>query len=67
MGIKSQLTVLEYSGALSPQSPVHVMDPEVQDEEELAGSYSPQLLQDDDENEDAIDPEEDKAILVIGP
>ncbi|KAI3469994.1 hypothetical protein Pfo_026657 [Paulownia fortunei] len=43
-------------------SPIPVMDVEVHDEEELAGSYSPQLLH-GDENEDAIDPEEDKAIL----
>ncbi|PIN05674.1 Cactin [Handroanthus impetiginosus] len=46
-------------GALSPTP---LMDAEVHDEEEPAGSYSPQLLH-GDENEDAIDPEEDKAIL----
>lgn len=46
-------------------SPLPVMDAEVQEEEEVAGSYSPKLLQngDEDEDEDAIDPEEDKAIL----
>ncbi|KAL6581977.1 hypothetical protein OROMI_005991 [Orobanche minor] len=38
---------------------------EVPDEEELAGSYSPQLLHGDENEEDAIHPEEDKAILVI--
>ncbi|KAK4418800.1 Cactin [Sesamum alatum] len=43
-------------------SPIPVMDAEVHPEEEPAGSYSPQLLH-GDENEDAIDPEEDKAIL----
>ncbi|KAL0375499.1 UNVERIFIED_CONTAM: Cactin [Sesamum radiatum] len=41
-------------------SPIPVMDAEVHPEEEPAGSYSPQLLH-GDENEDAIDPEEDKA------
>lgn len=42
------------------------MEVEVLDDEELAGSYSPQLLHgDEDEDEEAIDPEEDKAILVI--
>ncbi|KAL0347610.1 UNVERIFIED_CONTAM: Cactin [Sesamum calycinum] len=43
-------------------SPIPVMGAEVHPEEEPAGSYSPQLLH-GDENEDAIDPEEDKAIL----
>ncbi|KAL2250279.1 UNVERIFIED_CONTAM: Cactin, partial [Sesamum indicum] len=43
-------------------SPIPVMDADVHPEEEPAGSYSPQLLH-GDENEDAIDPEEDKAIL----
>jgi hypothetical protein len=37
---------------------------EIQEAEDEAGSFSPQLLH-DDENEEAIDPEEDKAILVI--
>jgi hypothetical protein len=37
---------------------------EIQEAEGEAGSFSPQLLH-DDENEEAIDPEEDKAILVI--
>lgn len=42
------------------------MEEEVQNEEEPAGSYSPQLLHgDEDEDEVAIDPEVDKAILVI--
>lgn len=42
------------------------MEVEVLGDEELAGSYSPQLLHgDEDEDEEAIDPEEDKAILVI--
>ncbi|KAK6161748.1 hypothetical protein DH2020_005129 [Rehmannia glutinosa] len=45
-------------------SPIPEMDVEVHDEEELAGSYSPQLLHgDENEEEDAIDPEVDKAIL----
>lgn len=45
-------------------SPTPVMEVEVLDDEELAGSYSPQLLHgDEDEDEDAIDPEEDKAML----
>ncbi|KAK2364253.1 cactin [Trifolium repens] len=35
---------------------------EIQEAEDEAGSFSPQLLH-DDENEEAIDPEEDKAIL----
>lgn len=37
---------------------------ENQEAEDEAGSFSPQLLH-DDENEEAIDPEEDRAILVI--
>jgi len=37
---------------------------ENQEAEDEAGSFSPQLLH-DDETEEAIDPEEDKAILVI--
>ncbi|KAK4481246.1 hypothetical protein RD792_012129 [Penstemon davidsonii] len=44
-------------------SPIPVMDEEVQDEEPDEGSYSPQLLHGDENEEDAIDPEEDKAIL----
>lgn len=45
-------------------SPTPVMEVEVLGDEELAGSYSPQLLHgDEDEDEEAIDPEEDKAIL----
>lgn len=48
------------------ESPTTVIEAEAPDEDELAGSYSPQLLHDDeDEEQDAIDPEEDKAILVI--
>ncbi|XP_065881299.1 splicing factor Cactin-like [Euphorbia lathyris] len=37
-------------------------EPEEEEEEEEAGSFSPQLLHGDD-NEEAIDPEEDRAIL----
>lgn len=37
---------------------------ENQEAEDEAGSFSPQLLH-DDESEEAIDPEEDRAILVI--
>lgn len=37
---------------------------ENQEAEDEAGSFSPQLLHGDD-NEEAIDPEEDRAILVI--
>ena len=55
--------VMDYVGARA--SPTPVTEVEAPDEEELAGSYSPQLLHgDEDEEEDAIDPEEDKAILV---
>ncbi|KAG8377161.1 hypothetical protein BUALT_Bualt09G0139700 [Buddleja alternifolia] len=43
-------------------SPIPVTDVEAEDEEEAGGLYSPQLFH-DDENEDAIDPDEDKAIL----
>ncbi|XP_047945164.1 cactin-like [Salvia hispanica] len=54
--------VMDYVGARA--SPTPVTEVEAPDEEELAGSYSPQLLHgDEDEEEDAIDPEEDKAIL----
>ncbi|KAG8363508.1 hypothetical protein BUALT_Bualt19G0029600 [Buddleja alternifolia] len=42
-------------------SPIPVMAQD-EEEEEAGGSYSPQLLH-DDEIEDAIDPEEDKAVL----
>ncbi|KAK4395980.1 Cactin [Sesamum angolense] len=45
-----------------PFSLQYLLGAEVHPEEEPAGSYSPQLLH-GDENEDAIDPEEDKAIL----
>lgn len=40
------------------------MKEEIQDAEEEAGSFSPELMHGDD-HEEAIDPEEDKAILVI--
>lgn len=57
------MEVTEHAGARA--SPTPVMEVEAPEEEELAGSYSPQLLHsDEDEEEDAIDPEEDKAILV---
>ncbi|XP_057766269.1 splicing factor Cactin [Salvia miltiorrhiza] len=57
-----EMEVMEYAGARA--SPTPVMEVEAPDEEEPAGSYSPQLLHgDEDEEEDAIDPEEDKAIL----
>lgn len=39
------------------------MKEETREDEEEAGSFSPELL-DGDENEEAIDPEEDRAILV---
>ncbi|KAL1542990.1 cactin-like [Salvia divinorum] len=56
------IEVMEYAGATA--SPAPVMEVEAPDDEELAGSYSPQLLHgDEDEEEVAIDPEEDKAIL----
>ncbi|XP_047975267.1 cactin-like [Salvia hispanica] len=56
------MEVTEYAGATA--SPAPVTEVEAPDEEEPAGSYSPQLLHgDEDEEEDAIDPEEDKAIL----
>lgn len=40
------------------------MKGEDQEAEDEAGSFSPELLH-GDENEEAIDPEEDRAILVI--
>ncbi|XP_051138237.1 cactin [Andrographis paniculata] len=55
-----QDTAHDTHGAVLSPSPV--MDAEVPDEEELDGLYSPKLLQ-SDENEDAVDPEEDRAIL----
>ncbi|KAL6532193.1 hypothetical protein OROGR_014163 [Orobanche gracilis] len=50
----------------SVPSPIPITEAEaaeVPDEEELAGSYSPQLLHGDENEEDAIHPEEDNAIL----
>ncbi|KAL3620011.1 hypothetical protein CASFOL_034923 [Castilleja foliolosa] len=44
-------------------SPVLVLEEKVPSEEELDGSYSPLLLHDDENEEDAVHPEEDKAIL----
>ncbi|KAG6435400.1 hypothetical protein SASPL_100273 [Salvia splendens] len=56
------MEVMEGAGATA--SPVPVTEVEAPDDGELAGSYSPQLLHgDEDEEEDAIDPEEDKASL----
>lgn len=46
-----------------PPSPAPVLY-EATEEAEEAGSYSPELLH-GEETEEAIDPEEDKAILVI--
>lgn len=43
-------------------SPEPMMEEEIHEAEE-AGSFSPELLH-GDENEEAIDPEEDRAILV---
>lgn len=45
-------------------SPELVLEEETHEEAEEAGSFSPELLH-GDENEEAIDPEEDRAILVI--
>ncbi|GFS45690.1 cactus-binding carboxy-terminal, cactin [Actinidia rufa] len=47
--------------ALSPEP---MLDEEIQEAAEEAGSYSPQLLH-GHENEEAIDPEEDRAILEL--
>lgn len=44
-------------------SPEPILEEEASEVAEEAGSYSPQMLH-GDENEEAIDPEEDKAILV---
>lgn len=44
-------------------SPEPMLEEETSEAAEEAGSYSPQMLH-GDENEEAIDPEEDKAILV---
>lgn len=46
--------------AFSPEP----MEEEIHVAEEEAGSFSPELLH-GDENEEVIDPEEDRAILVI--
>ena len=46
-----------------PFSPEPILYEEEADEAEEAGSFSPELLY-GDENEEAIDPEEDRAILV---
>ncbi|CAN1353600.1 CTN [Linum perenne] len=49
-------------------SPVEDLEPELleetQEEEEEAGSFSPELLHGDYDEEEAIDPEDDKALLV---
>ncbi|GER41938.1 cactin [Striga asiatica] len=50
----------EIEGSISPMP---LMEAEVSDEEELVGSYSPLQLHGDENEENAIDPEEDKAIL----
>lgn len=47
--------------ALSPEP---ILNEETDGAEEEAGSFSPELLH-GDENEEALDPEEDRAILVI--
>ncbi|EPS69397.1 hypothetical protein M569_05369, partial [Genlisea aurea] len=47
---------------VAASSPKPAMDVETTQEEELGGSYSPELLHGDEE-EDAVDPEEDKASL----
>lgn len=44
-------------------SPEHILPEETEEADEDAGSYSPELFH-ADENEEALDPEEDKAILV---
>lgn len=44
-------------------SPEPILYEEAHEAEEEAGSFSPELLH-GDENEEAIDPEEDRAILV---
>ncbi|KAI5677696.1 hypothetical protein M9H77_08646 [Catharanthus roseus] len=43
-------------------SPEHILPEETEEADEDAGSYSPELFH-ADENEEALDPEEDKAIL----
>ena len=52
--------------ALSPEPIVYEETAEAEEEgaEEAAGSYSPELLH-GEETEEAIDPEEDRAILVL--
>jgi len=47
--------------SFSPE-PIKVEDQEAEDQ---AGSFSPELFHSGDENEEAIDPEEDRAQLVI--
>lgn len=44
-------------------SPEPIIQEEIHEVEEEAGSFSPELVH-SDENEEAIDPEEDRAILV---
>ncbi|KAL2457902.1 Cactin [Abeliophyllum distichum] len=51
----------DVNDAASP-SPEPILNEEVQEEEAAEGSYSPQLLHGDEE-EEAIDPEEDRALL----
>lgn len=47
-----------------PYSPAPIVEEPERDLEEEAGSFSPELLH-GDEDEAAIDPEEDKAELVL--
>ena len=56
----NSLSTFSDAQALSPEP---MLDEEIQEAAEEAGSYSPQLLH-GHENEEAIDPEEDRAILV---
>lgn len=56
----NSLSTLLDAQALSPEP---MLEEETSEAAEEAGSYSPQMLH-GDENEEAIDPEEDKAILV---
>lgn len=53
-----------YCADAKPYSPEPAVDEPRDEPEEEAGSFSPELLH-GDEDEDAIDPEEDRAELVV--
>lgn len=60
---QGQFAYFLFSVDVEAYSPEPIPQEETHEVEEEAGSFSPELLH-GDENEEAIDPEEDRAILV---